>query len=95
MRVNTSAKRLDGELKYDYCCRRELERHRLAILKLGLPLWTSHRLVLSKDKRSLVKQEIQGTYVRGDKHRRDITKAMKKRYKKAQRAYKFASNAQV
>ncbi len=41
VRVSTSPKRLEGELQYDYCCRRELERHRLAILKLGTVLYSS------------------------------------------------------
>ena len=65
-RVSTSPKRLEGELQYDYCARRELERIRLAILKLGLPM----KIVPGT------------TYKRPDKNRKLITKAMRKAYKK-------------
>jgi len=76
--VNTSAKRLEGELFYDYCCRRELERHRLAILKLGLVAYSSRT-----------------PYVKPYNRRKSMSKADKKAFKKARRAYKFSAQAKV
>jgi len=39
--VSRDPKRLEGELKYDYCCRRLLDKYRVAIIKLGRTFYSS------------------------------------------------------
>ena len=90
MKISTSSKRLEGEMKYDYCARRLLEKHRLAILRLGRPVWVSHQMVKAPDG-TLAKAIIQGTYKKAGKNRKLIGKKERKAYKKARRAFKFAS----
>ena len=81
-------KRREDECFYDYQARRLLDQYRIAILALGQPHWIS--CVMAKKGRSLVKVEVQGTFVRPDKFRKLLTKANKKAYRKAQRKYKLA-----
>ena len=88
-------KRHEGELRYDYCARRLLEKYRLAILKLGLPAWVSTRKVTQKNRDTgelrVVNEVVQGTYRKSKPNERKLSKKEKKRLRKLRTASKIAN----
>jgi len=83
-------KRMEDELYYDYQARRLLSQQRVAILALGLPHWISCTMVKVEGSQVLHKLKVQGTYIRTDKFRKQLTKKNKKAFKKAKRSMAFA-----
>ena len=94
-------KRNKDEIQYDYCARRELEKYRVAILKLGLPAHISCQLITERNKDTgevrVRKEPVQGTYT--SEHRfpgqRKLTKLEKKKMKRAKTKLKYRLQAQT
>ena len=80
-------KRHEGELRYDYCARRLLEKYRLAILKLGLPAWVSTHRVTQKNRDTgelrVVTEVVQGTYRKSKPNERKLSKKGEEEAKEA------------